>query len=80
MKSDLVIGMAGSGGDGIVSAGESLMTAAALEGYHAHPDEELRPADPRRRVVVPRAALDAAGAATRAARSTSRSRSTGTTS
>src|ERR1041384_279964 len=32
---DLVIGMAGSGGDGIVSAGESLITAAALEGYHA---------------------------------------------
>jgi 2-oxoglutarate ferredoxin oxidoreductase subunit alpha len=27
--------MAGAGGDGIVSAGESLMTAAALEGYHA---------------------------------------------
>jgi 2-oxoglutarate ferredoxin oxidoreductase subunit alpha len=35
MRSDLVIGMAGSGGDGIVAAGESLMTAAALEGYHA---------------------------------------------
>jgi len=34
MTSDLVIGMAGSGGDGIVSAGESLLTAAALEGYH----------------------------------------------
>ncbi len=32
---DLIIGMAGSGGDGIVSAGESLMTAAAREGYHA---------------------------------------------
>ena len=28
MKTDLVIGMAGSGGDGIVSAGESLITAA----------------------------------------------------
>jgi 2-oxoglutarate ferredoxin oxidoreductase subunit alpha len=27
--------MAGSGGDGIISAGESLITAAALEGYHA---------------------------------------------
>jgi len=27
--------MAGSGGDGIVSAGESLMTALAMEGYHA---------------------------------------------
>lgn len=34
MNSDLVIGMAGSGGDGIVSAGESLLTASALEGYH----------------------------------------------
>jgi 2-oxoglutarate ferredoxin oxidoreductase subunit alpha len=32
---DLVVGMAGSGGDGIVSAGESLITAAAYEGYHA---------------------------------------------
>ncbi len=32
---DLVIGMAGSGGDGIVSAGESLISAAAYEGYHA---------------------------------------------
>ena len=29
MQRDLIIGMAGSGGDGIVSAGESLMTAAA---------------------------------------------------
>ncbi len=35
MSSDLIIGMAGSGGDGVVSAGESLITAAALEGYHA---------------------------------------------
>ncbi len=35
MRSDLTIGMAGSGGDGIVSAGEFLITAAALEGYHA---------------------------------------------
>lgn len=35
MRSDLIIGMAGSGGDGIVSAGESLITAVALEGYHA---------------------------------------------
>jgi 2-oxoglutarate/2-oxoacid ferredoxin oxidoreductase subunit alpha len=34
MKSDLIIGMAGSGGDGIVSAGEFLITAAASEGYH----------------------------------------------
>jgi len=34
MNSDLVIGMAGSGGDGIVAAGESLLTAAAIEGYH----------------------------------------------
>ena len=35
MRTDLIIGMAGSGGDGVVSAGESLITAAALEGYHA---------------------------------------------
>ena len=34
MSSDLVIGMAGSGGDGVVSAGESLTSAAACEGYH----------------------------------------------
>jgi 2-oxoglutarate/2-oxoacid ferredoxin oxidoreductase subunit alpha len=32
---DLVFGMAGSGGDGIVSAGESLIAACGLEGYHA---------------------------------------------
>jgi len=31
---DLLIGMAGAGGDGIVSAGESLISAAALGGYH----------------------------------------------
>ena len=35
MADDLLIGMAGAGGDGVVSAGESLITAAALEGYHA---------------------------------------------
>jgi len=35
MNSDLIIGMAGSGGDGIVSAGDSLMSAAGLQGYHA---------------------------------------------
>src|SRR5208283_1501099 len=34
MNEDLIIGIAGSGGDGVVSAGESLITAAALEGYH----------------------------------------------
>lgn len=32
---DLVIGMAGSGGDGIVSAGESLIAAVAQDGYYA---------------------------------------------
>ncbi|HTM27612.1 MAG TPA: 2-oxoacid:acceptor oxidoreductase subunit alpha [Vicinamibacterales bacterium] len=32
---DLTIGMAGAGGDGVVSAGESLITAAASAGYHA---------------------------------------------
>jgi 2-oxoglutarate ferredoxin oxidoreductase subunit alpha len=35
MANDLIIGMAGSGGDGVVSAGESLLGAAASEGYHA---------------------------------------------
>ncbi len=35
MSSDLVMGMAGSGGDGIVSAGEAIITAAAIEGYSA---------------------------------------------
>jgi 2-oxoglutarate ferredoxin oxidoreductase subunit alpha len=34
MSEDLIIGIAGSGGDGVISAGESLLTAAALEGYH----------------------------------------------
>ncbi len=35
MTNDLIIGMAGSGGDGIVSAGESLIGASAREGYYA---------------------------------------------
>src|SRR5215470_1817449 len=35
MSQDLIIGIAGAGGDGVISAGESLITAAALEGYHA---------------------------------------------
>lgn len=35
MSNDLIIGMAGSGGDGIISAGETLINAAALEGYYA---------------------------------------------
>ena len=34
-RNDLIIGMAGSGGDGIVSAGESLISAAAQDGYFA---------------------------------------------
>jgi 2-oxoglutarate ferredoxin oxidoreductase subunit alpha len=34
MVEQLIIGMAGAGGDGVVSAGESLITAAALEGYY----------------------------------------------
>jgi len=33
---DLIIGMAGSGGDGIVSAGESLLSAFAEEGYYKY--------------------------------------------
>ncbi len=32
---DLVVGLAGSGGDGIVSAGEALIQSAAKEGYFA---------------------------------------------
>jgi 2-oxoglutarate/2-oxoacid ferredoxin oxidoreductase subunit alpha len=35
MRDDLVMGIAGSGGDGIVSAGESLIAAAAESGYYA---------------------------------------------
>ena len=34
MSNDLIIGIAGAGGDGVVSAGESLITAAAIEGYY----------------------------------------------
>jgi 2-oxoglutarate ferredoxin oxidoreductase subunit alpha len=34
MSQNLIIGIAGAGGDGVISAGESLITAAALEGYH----------------------------------------------
>jgi 2-oxoglutarate ferredoxin oxidoreductase subunit alpha len=34
MNHDLTVGMAGSGGDGVVSCGELLLTAAALRGYH----------------------------------------------
>lgn len=33
--SNLIIGMAGAGGDGVVSAGESLITALAIDGYNA---------------------------------------------
>ena len=35
MLEDLVVGLAGSGGDGVVSAGESLLAAAASQGFHA---------------------------------------------
>ncbi|HVY47294.1 MAG TPA: 2-oxoacid:acceptor oxidoreductase family protein, partial [Minicystis sp.] len=35
MIHDLVVGMAGSGGDGVVSAGEALISAVAHEGYYA---------------------------------------------
>ena len=35
MLHNLILGMAGSGGDGIVSAGESLISASASEGYYA---------------------------------------------
>jgi 2-oxoglutarate ferredoxin oxidoreductase subunit alpha len=35
MTTDLVIGMAGAGGDGVIAAGEAIMTAAARGGYRA---------------------------------------------
>jgi 2-oxoglutarate ferredoxin oxidoreductase subunit alpha len=35
LDDDLVLGMAGAGGDGIVSAGESLLAALAADGYYA---------------------------------------------
>jgi 2-oxoglutarate ferredoxin oxidoreductase subunit alpha len=35
MLNDMIIGMAGSGGDGIVSAGDALISASAREGYYA---------------------------------------------
>ncbi len=34
MTNDLTIGMAGSGGDGIVAAGEALLSSIAAAGYH----------------------------------------------
>ena len=34
MNGELIVGMAGAGGDGVVSAGELLLRAAAVEGYH----------------------------------------------
>ena len=35
MIDDLVVGLAGSGGDGVVSAGESLLAAASSQGFYA---------------------------------------------
>ncbi|MDO8793133.1 MAG: 2-oxoacid:acceptor oxidoreductase family protein, partial [Vicinamibacterales bacterium] len=35
MTNDLVLGVAGAGGDGVISAGDALMTAAARDGYRA---------------------------------------------
>jgi len=43
MLKDLVIGMAGSGGDGIVSAGELLIGACGAMGYHAMMTKSLGP-------------------------------------
>jgi 2-oxoglutarate/2-oxoacid ferredoxin oxidoreductase subunit alpha len=34
-KSDLCIGMAGAGGDGVIACGEALIAAAAIDGYYA---------------------------------------------
>ena len=71
MRNDLIIGMAGSGGDGIVSAGESLITAAALEGYYAIMTKsfgsQIRGGESSCRA----ARLDHGRCSTRAARSTS---------
>ena len=78
MKSDLMIGMAGAGGDGVVSAGESLMTAAALEGYHAILTKSFGPQIRGGESSCRAASLDRAGAERRAARWTWRWRSTGT--
>jgi 2-oxoglutarate ferredoxin oxidoreductase subunit alpha len=35
MRTDLIVGMAGAGGDGVVAAGEMLLATAARTGYHA---------------------------------------------
>src|SRR5262249_17459995 len=35
MIEDLVVGLAGSGGDGVGSGGESLLAAASAQGFHA---------------------------------------------
>jgi 2-oxoglutarate ferredoxin oxidoreductase subunit alpha len=35
MLEDLVVGLAGSGGDGVVSAGESFLSAASSQGFYA---------------------------------------------
>jgi hypothetical protein len=43
--SSLSIALVGSGGAGVMTAGNMLLEAAAFAGYHAI----LRPADPRRR-------------------------------
>src|SRR5262245_31550732 len=34
MSDELIVGMAGAGGDGVVSTGELLLTASAIAGYH----------------------------------------------
>ena len=80
MTSDLMIGMAGSGGDGVVSAGESLITALALAGYHAMMTKSFGPQIRGGESSFRAARLDRARCSTRAASSTSPSPSTGTTS
>ena len=49
---DITIGMVGSGGDGVVSAGEFLVSAAAAEGLYAY----LLKASARRSAAASRAA------------------------
>ena len=58
MANDLIIGMAGSGGDGIVFAGEVLVTAAALDGYHAVLTKSFGSNNPTNLVKAAMQALD----------------------
>ena len=43
MSNDLCVGMAGAGGDGVISSGDALITAAARDGYHGLMRESFGP-------------------------------------